>query len=73
MLNVSYTKIQSAIINFTIVDALGRVVLTVEDNPSFSVGKSIKSINVSTLDNGNYFLKISSEGAVESLPFVVSH
>jgi len=73
VLNVSYSSIKSAIINFTIVDALGRVILTVEDNPSFSVGKSIKSINVSTLDNGNYFLKISSESVVESMPFVVSH
>jgi hypothetical protein len=73
VLNVSYSSIKSAIINFTIVDALGRVILTVEDNPSFSVGKSIKSINVSALDNGNYFLKISSESVVESMPFVVSH
>lgn len=73
VLNVSYTKIQSAIINFTIVDALGKVVLKVEDNSSSSTEKSIKSINVSTLNNGNYFLKISSESVVESMPFVVSH
>ena len=73
VLNVSYTKIQSAIINFTIVDALGKVVLKVEDNSSSSTEKSIKSINVSTLNNGNYFLKISSEIIAESIPFVVSH
>ena len=73
VLNVSYTKIQSAIINFTIVDVLGKVVLLIEENTSSSAGELIKSINVSTLDNGNYFLKISSEGAVESLPFVVSY
>ena len=73
MLNVSYTKIQSSIINFTIVDVLGKVVLSIEEDASYLKGEATKSINVSTLDNGNYFLKISSEGAVESLPFVVSH
>ena len=73
VLNVSYTKIQSTIINFTIVDVLGQVVLKVEDNSSSSTEESIKSINVSTLNNGNYFLKISSEIVAESIPFVVSH
>ncbi len=73
VLNVSYTKNKSAIINFTIVDVLGKVVLKVEDNSSSSTEKSIKSINVSTLNNGNYFLKISSEIVAESIPFVVSH
>jgi hypothetical protein len=73
MLNVSYTKTQSSLINFTIVDVLGKVVLSIEEDASYLKGEATKSINVSTLDNGNYFLKISSEGAVESLPFVVSH
>ena len=73
VLNVSYTKIQGAIINFTIVDVLGKVVLSIEDNLSYSVAETIKSINISELNNGNYFLKISSESVVESIPFVVSH
>ena len=73
VLNVSYTKIQSTIINFTIVDVLGQVVLKVEDNSSSSTEKLIKSINVSTLNNGNYLLKISTESFVESIPFVVSN
>jgi len=73
MLNVSYTKIQSSLINFTIVDVLGKVVLSIEEDTSYLKGEATKSINVSTLDNGNYFMKISSEGAVESLPFVVFH
>ena len=73
VLNVSYSNIKSTIINFTIVDVLGKVVLKVEDNSSYSVGESIKSINVSTLNNGNYFLKISSEIVAESIPFVVFH
>ncbi|MDC0204880.1 T9SS type A sorting domain-containing protein [Flavobacteriales bacterium] len=73
VLNVSYTKNQSAIINFTIVDVLGKAVLKVEDNSSSLSGNLIKSINVSTLNNGNYFLKIYSESVVESIPFVVSH
>ena len=73
VLNVSYTKNQSTIISFTIVDVLGKVVLSIEEDASYLKGEATKSINVSTLDNGNYFLKISSESAVESMPFVVSH
>jgi hypothetical protein len=73
VLNVLYTKNQSTIINFTIVDVLGKVVLSIEDNSSSSVGESIKSINVSALSNGNYFLKIASEIVSESIPFVVSN
>ena len=73
VLNVSYSNIKSTIINFTIVDVLGKVVLSIEDNSSYSTERLSKSINVSTLENGNYFLKISSEGIVKSMPFVVSH
>jgi len=72
-LNISYSNIKSVVINFTIVDVLGKVVLSIEEPSSYSTEKLIKSINVSTLNNGNYFLKISSEGVVESIPFVVSH
>jgi hypothetical protein len=74
MLNISYIINKSAIINFTIVDILGKVVLSIEDNLSSSIEESIKSINVSTLNNGYYFLEISSESILESsTPFVVSH
>ena len=73
LINVSYIRTQAKIINFTIVDVLGKVVLSIEEDASYLKGEAIKSINVSTLDNGNYFIKISSEGAIESLPFVVSH
>ena len=73
MLNVTYTKIQATIINFTIVDVLGKVVLSIEENVSYSTENQIKSINVSALNNGNYFLRLSSEIVEESLPFVVLH
>ena len=73
VLNVTHPNIQATIINFTIVDILGKVVLSIEENSSYSTEKSIRSINVSTLKNGNYFLKISSEIVTESIPFVVSH
>ena len=73
VLNVSYSNIKSTIINFTIVDVLGKVVLSIEDNSSYSIERLSKSINVSTLENGNYFLKISSLDIVKSIPFVVSH
>jgi hypothetical protein len=70
---VLYANVQSKIINFTIVDVLGKVVLSIEESSSYSEEKLIKSINISTLYDGNYFLKVSSGGAVESFPFVVSH
>jgi hypothetical protein len=73
VLNVSYTNIKSAIINFTIVDVLGKVVLSIEEDASYLKGEATKSINISALNNGNYFLKISSAGIVESIPFIVSH
>jgi len=73
VLNISYIKNQSSLINFTIVDVLGKVVLSIEESSSYSEERLIKSINISTLNDGNYFLKVSSGGTVESLPFVVSH
>ena len=73
VLNISYIKNQSSLINFTIVDILGKAALSIEEDASYLKGEATKSINVSTLDNGNYFLKISSESVVESMPFVVSH
>ena len=73
VLNITYSKIQATSINFSIVDILGKVVLSSEENLSYSINQSIKSINVSALNNGNYFLEISSESIVESIPFVVSH
>jgi len=72
-LNVTYKKIQGSIINFSIVDILGKVVISIEENSTYSALESTKSINVSTLNNGNYFLKISSESTLESMPFVVAH
>ena len=73
VLNITYSRAQASSINFSIVDVLGKVVLSIEDNSSYSTGEKIKYINVSSLNNGNYFLKISSEIVTESLPFVVSH
>ena len=73
MLNITYSKIQAIRINFSIVDILGKVVLSSEENLSYSINPSIKSINVSALNNGNYFLEISSESILESIPFLVSH
>ena len=73
VLNITYSKIQAIRINFSIVDILGKVVLSSEENLSYSINPSIKSINVSALNNGNYFLEISSESILESIPFLVSH
>ena len=73
VLTVSYKEFPSSFVNFSIVDILGQVVLLIEDNVSFEIEEQIRSINVSSLNNGNYFLRISSESIVESIPFVVYH
>ena len=73
VLNVSYTRKPSSIIDFTIIDVLGKIVLSIEEDLPFEIEKPIRSIDVSTLNNGNYFLRISSESVVESISFVVSH
>ena len=65
ILNVSYTKDQSAIITFSVIDVLGEIVIQEKEWTT--------SIDVSSLNNGNYFLKVSSETSSESIPFVVNH
>ena len=73
VLTVSHKGLPSSLVNLSIVDVLGQVVLLIEDNMSFEIEEQIRSINVSSLNNGNYFLRISSESIVESIPFVVYH
>ena len=73
LLNITYSKIQSSSIKFSIVDLSGKVVLSSKEQLYYSLNKSIKSINISSLTNGNYFLEIASENLSESIPFIVSH
>ena len=73
LLTITYSKIQSTSIKFSIVDLSGKVVLSRQEQLYYSANKSIKHINISTLTNGNYFLKIASENLSESIPFIVSH
>jgi len=65
ILNVSYTKDQSETITFSIIDLLGKIVIQEKELTT--------SIDVSSLNNGNYFLKVTSETSSESIPFVVNH
>ena len=65
MLNVSYTKDQSEKITFNIIDVLGKIVIQEKELTT--------SIDVSSLKNGNYFLKVSSKTSSESIPFSVNH
>ena len=65
ILNISTTKDPSETITFSVIDALGKTVIQGE--------KLTTSIDVSSLNNGNYFLKVSSEKSSESIPFVVNH
>ena len=64
-LNVSYTKTNTSSVVYSILDVSGKVVI--QEN------KLTPIIDVSALSNANYFLKVSSERATESIPFVVSH
>ena len=64
-LNVSHSEVNSEIITFSVIDLLGKIVI--QEN------KFTTSIDVSSLKNGNYFLKVSSETSSESIPFVVNH
>jgi hypothetical protein len=65
ILNVSYDKGKSETITFSVIDVLGKIVI--------QKNKLTTSIDVSSLINGNYFLKVSSEISSESIPFVVNH
>ena len=65
ILNISTPKDPSETITFSVIDALGKTVIQGE--------KLTTSIDVSSLNNGNYFLKVSSEKSSESIPFVVNH
>ena len=65
ILNVINTKVHSEKITYRIIDVLGKTVI--QDK------KLTTSIDVSSLNNGNYFLKVSSETSSESIPFVVNH
>jgi hypothetical protein len=64
-LNVSSAKTNTGSVVYSILDVSGKVVIQENDLTS--------TIDVSTLNNGNYFLKVSSEKTTESIPFVVSH
>ena len=64
-LNVSSTKTNTGSVVYSILDVSGKVVI--QEN------KLTPAIDVSALSNGNYFLKVSSEKATESIQFVVSH
>ena len=64
ILNVSYDKGNSETITFSVIDVLGKIVMQEKE--------FTKSIDVSSLNNGNYFLKVSSEKSSESIPFVVN-
>jgi hypothetical protein len=65
ILNVSYAKGKSETITFSVIDVLGKIVIQEKELTT--------SIDVSSLNNGNYFLKISSEISSESIPFAVNH
>ena len=65
ILNVSYAKGKSETITFSVIDVLGKIVIQEKELTT--------AIDVSSLNNGNYFLKVSSETSSESISFVVNH
>lgn len=65
ILNVSYAKEKSETITFSVIDVLGEIVIQEKELTT--------AIDVSSLNNGNYFLKLSSKTNSESIPFIVNH
>ena len=65
ILNVSYVKGKSETITFSVIDVLGEIVIQEKELTT--------AIDVSSLNNGNYFLKLSSKTNSESIPFIVNH
>ena len=63
-LNVSFAKTNTGSVVYSILDVSGKVV--VQEN------ELTPTIDISALNNGNYFLKVSSETTTESIPFVVN-
>ena len=71
-INLTYTLTQSSIVKFEVIDMVGKVVNST-DNVRKEFGKHKEEFNTSSLNNGIYFIKVSSDLGVETVRFTVSH
>ena len=68
ILNIAIDGIQSSVLEVSIVDLLGRIVL--EDQMRISQGTHRERLDISKLTNGSYFIKITDKGKTASFLFV---
>lgn len=73
ILNLSYQIDRNTEINIEIYTILGSKVISYKSDFTSSIGDQIEKINVSSLSNGTYFLKLSNQEMDRTLKFTISH
>ena len=73
LLNITYKVSKVENITFEIVNILGETILYINDNLFSTLGTCKKTIDISRLESGIYFLNASSQSNTETLRFLVSH
>ena len=72
-LNISYVVKQNEKILFKIINILGEIILVENDNSLNIPGVYNKTINISSLSEGSYFLNVSTSSHSKTLKFVVAY
>ncbi len=72
-LNVTYNLDQASNIKFEIIDVLGAKIQMSQLDGKKEKGAHTANIDLNSLDNGVFFLRISSEESSKTVQFVVSH
>ena len=72
-LNISYVVKQNEKILFKIINILGEIILVENDNSLNISGVYNKTINISSLSEGSYFLNVSTSSHSKTLKFVVAY
>jgi len=72
-LNISYVVKQNEKISFKIINILGEIILVENDNSLNIPGVYNKTINISSLSEGSYFLNVSTSSHSKTLKFVVAY
>ena len=73
LLNITYKVSKVENITFEIVNILGETILYINDNLFSTLGTCKKTIDISRLERGIYFLNASSQSNTETLRFLVAH
>jgi len=73
LLNITYKVSKVENITFEIVNILGETILYINDHLFSTLGTCKKTIDISRLESGIYFLNASSQSNTETLRFVVAH